>query len=262
MTTSNGSGITAAGSTTTTTDPDVVGVTDESLGTRTGASPGLGDKGRQVTGDVEEQAQQVAETAKDEAAAVGGSAQEQAQNVLAEAKDQAGDLFEDLRRQVSEQSDVVRDRLSEFLTGVGSELDDMATAGGGAGYATQVVRQVGDRTASWGSQLRDQGSGDLLAQTRSFARRKPGTFLLGALAVGVLAGRLTRGAKAHHDQETDSTNAVESGGSPVVPVATDPLPTTGSLNGMDSYGTRPAAPAEGTWTPVVDPAGDERDHRA
>jgi len=182
--------------------------TPPATGTATVGGSGAGTSGRaEQAAAVKDQAQQraadVAGTAKEQAANVAGTAKEQAGNVLGEAKDQAADLFGDLRRQLSEQSDGVRDRLAEFLTGAGSELSDMAGAGGGSGYATQLVRQVGDRASSWGSHLTDHDSADLLEQTRSFARRKPGTFLLGAALAGVFAGRLTRGAKSHHDATTD-----------------------------------------------------------
>lgn len=264
MTTNNDSGSTAARHTST-TDPYLVVDAPPATGSAgsTGGGQSAGDKGRQVSGAAKEQAQEVAGTAKDQASAVAGSAQAQAQNVLAEAKDQAGDLFEDLRRQLAEQSDTVRDRLSEFLSGVGSELGDMASAGGGSGYATQVVRQVGDRASTWGSTMRDQGSGDLLQQTRSFARRKPGTFLLGALAAGVLAGRLSRGAKAQHDEQKDTaaltgtpSPSVRTTPVPATPVSTDPLPPTGTLGGLESSGVRPTQPY-GTGT-AADEFGEYR----
>ncbi|WP_432511416.1 ATP synthase subunit B family protein [Kineococcus sp. SYSU DK001] len=160
-----------------------------------------------VAGTAKEQASAVAGTAKEQASAVAGTAKEQAGNVLGEAKAQAGDLLEDLRRQLAEQSDGIRDRLAEFFTTAGSELSDMASAGGGSGYATNVVRQVGDRASSWGAHLSDHDASDLLEQGRYFARRKPGTFLLGAVLAGVVAGRLTRGAKAHHDETSASTGS-------------------------------------------------------
>lgn len=261
MTTNDDSGSTAVRRTAT-TDPYLVEVPVEPAADA-GSPSGAADQGRQVAGEARDQAQAVAGTAKEQAAAVAGTAQEQAQNVLAEARDQAGDLFEDLRRQLAEQSDTVRDRLSQFLSGVGTELGDMAGAGGGSGYATQVVRQVGDRATAWGSQLNDQGSGDLLQQTRTFARNKPGTFILGAVVVGVLAGRLSRSAKAVHDEETDGGSAQPAApvtpAVPVTPVAVDPLPVTGTLGGLESSGTGPTDPTAGTWaTPALDDLGQRR----
>ena len=209
------------------------------------------DQASAVAGTAKDQASAVAGTAKDQASAVADTAKDQAGNVIAEAKDQAADLFADLRRQLSEQSEAVRDRLAEFLTGAGSELSDMAGAGGGSGYATQVVRQVGDRASSWGSHLTNHDAADLLEQTRSFARRKPGTFLLGALLTGVVAGRLTRGAKAHHDETTVDTTSTELVARPtavVTPAAVPPVAPATPFVSPDvdvvTTGTRPTTPYE------------------
>ena len=48
------------------------------------------------------------------------------------------------------------------------------------------------------SKLQNREPAELLDEVRSFARRKPGMFLLGAAAAGILAGRLTSGVKAAH----------------------------------------------------------------
>jgi hypothetical protein len=47
--------------------------------------------------------------------------------------------------------------------------------------------------------LGDHEAGELIEEVRQFARRRPGTFLLGAAVTGVIAGRLTRGAAASSD---------------------------------------------------------------
>jgi uncharacterized protein YjbJ (UPF0337 family) len=207
----------------------------------------------EVAGTAKEQAANVAGTAKEQAANVAGTAKEQAGNVLGEAKNQAADLFGDLRRQLSEQSDGVRDRLAEFLTGAGSELSDMAGAGGGSGYATQVVRQVGDRASSWGSHLTNHDAADLLEQSRTFARRKPGTFLLGAVLAGVVAGRLTRGAKSHHDAVTATdTSSVTVPHVQATPVT---VPTSSPYSETDAIvtRTRPTTPLVDEGAPFVTP---------
>lgn len=247
--------------------PDTGGSAEETAKETAGAAK---HQAGAVAGTAKEQASAVAGTAKEQAGNVAGSAKEQAGNVLAEAKDQAGDLLSDLRRQLSEQSDTLRDRIAEFLTEAGSELEHMAGAGGRSGYATQLVRQVGDRASSWGSHLTNHGSADLLEQTRGFARRRPGAFVLGALVAGVAAGRLTRGAKAHHDDvsDTDTTGTVV----PATAPATYAAPTTTATSGPAGVptltppveplgtGTRPTAPYGDEFVPVDTPA-DPREFR-
>ncbi|PRY10552.1 hypothetical protein [Kineococcus rhizosphaerae] len=253
-------------------DPLTQGYAETGAHTAPGTPSGTGGSAKetaQETADAaKHQAGAVAGTAKEQASAVAGSAKEQAGNVLAEAKDQAGDLLGDLRRQLAEQSDTLRDRIAEFLTEAGSELEHMAGAGGRSGYATQLVRQVGDRASSWGSHLTNHGSADLLEQTRGFARRRPGAFVLGALVAGVAAGRLTRGAKAHHDDTTDTTGTAVATTTPApyaaptttatsgpagVPTLTPPVEPLGT-------GTRPTAPYGDEFVPVDTPA-DPREFR-
>ncbi|GAA0309616.1 apolipoprotein A1/A4/E family protein [Kineococcus aurantiacus] len=220
-----------------------------------------------VAGTAKEQASAVAGTAKEQASEVAGTAQQGLSEVVGEARDQVGDLLEGLRQQLSEQSDSVRDRLAEFLREAGSELAGMAEAGGRSGYATQVVRQVGDRASAWGAHLDQHDAPALLDQGRSFARRKPGAFILGALVAGVVAGRLTRGGKAHHDATTDTTDvdaaprhAVEG---PVDPAATAALVPSGISTRSTPVTTTPGVPvaptgtpyAEGVGLPTTDPSG-------
>ena len=96
--------------------------------------------------------------------------------------------------QVEDQSRTQRDRIVETLRTFGDDLDKMATQSDG-GMAADLAREGASRARELSSQLDGREPRDLLDDVRSFARRKPGTFLLGALAAGVVAGRLTRGAK-------------------------------------------------------------------
>jgi hypothetical protein len=57
---------------------------------------------------------------------------------------------------------------------------------------------------TFAGKLQNREPAELLEEIRSFARRKPGMFLLGAAAAGVLAGRLTSGVKAAHSDSGSS----------------------------------------------------------
>ncbi|MFB9378048.1 hypothetical protein ACFFKU_09685 [Kineococcus gynurae] len=236
------------------------------------AGPEDGSAG--VTGTGKEQAAQVAGTAKEQAGAVAGSAKSEAQDVLAEARGQAGDLLEDLRTQLSEQSEVVRDRVAGFLGEFGSELRGMADSGGGQGYATRLVQQVGGHASTWGDRLDSSSSADLLTRTRAFARRRPGAFLLGALAVGVVVGRVGRGAKAQHDEQADAGTAAPTDAPTLGATDLDrTAPVTGSLDagvpvvGEETAVGRPlttpgAAPAStGFGNPAPGSVTDEEQRR-
>ena len=69
------------------------------------------------------------------------------------------------------------------------------------GVATDLARQAADKARTAAGWLADRDPGSLLDEVRSFARRKPGTYLAIALGAGVLAGRLTRGLTAPTDDD-------------------------------------------------------------
>ena len=176
----------------------------------------------------QERAQQAAGTAKDEGKHVAGVAQGEAQKVASEAKSQVHGLVNQATSQVEDQTRTQRDRLVHTLRSMGDELEQMAGSGQG-GTAADLVREVADRVRDLSSRVDGREPRELLEEVRSYARRKPGTFLLGALAAGVVAGRLTRGAK----------DASSGSGGPSSPVGTAPA----------GYGTAAGTPLAGTGAP-------------
>ncbi|MCW2583756.1 MAG: uncharacterized protein JWQ53_2546 [Klenkia sp.] len=187
-----------------------------------------------------------ADTAKDEARAVGqttadagkqvaGTAAEQAAEVAQETKKQAADLLSEGRSQAVDQARAGQAKAAESLTALAAELRDM-TAGGSSGPAHDLVGQATGIVEDVAGRLRDREPGELLEDVRTFARRRPGAFLVGAALAGVLAGRLTSGIKASH--------------------------ADGSGSGPDAAGT-PHAVTTGTGglpapVPPVDPRWDDR----
>jgi hypothetical protein len=143
-----------------------------------------------------ERAQATASTAADEGRHVAGAAKEQVATVASEAADQARSVVSDAVSQVSgtvrEQTSTQRDRLVSTISAFGDDLSSMADQGA-PGLATDVARQVADKARSITSQLEGREPQELLEDVRRFARQRPGTFLLGALVAGVVAGRLIRG---------------------------------------------------------------------
>lgn len=208
-------------------------------------------------GGMTDQAQQAASTAKDEAQNVAGVAKEQAQSVAAEAQQQAADLLGEARRQVEDQSRSQLDRLVGSLQQLADDLERMARGDGAeAGMARTLVTEVSDRARSISAQVQGREPAEVLDQVRDFARRKPGTFLLGALAAGVVAGRLARGAK-----EAKSDSGGSSSGS-VTTTPTTPVPSAAVSTGT---GTAAADPLGGTGTPTggsVYPEGSDANSAA
>ncbi|WP_408895693.1 hypothetical protein ACJ5H2_12355 [Nocardioides sp. R1-1] len=205
-------------------------------GGSTPSSPGTPGPG----GGAQEQAREAVGTAKEETQHVAEVARGEAQNVAAEAKSQAAHLLEDARAQIEEQSSTQLDRFAGMLREFGDDLERMVRGEPSqGGPAQELVGEVAEKARALRSQIEGRQPAELLDQVRDFARRRPGTFLLGSLAAGVLAGRLTRGAKTAHD-----------GGS------ADTAPADTAPAGVPA-GTAAAAPLAGTGTPPTDPVYPE-----
>jgi uncharacterized protein YjbJ (UPF0337 family) len=162
----------------------------------------------QVAGATQDAAGQTASTAKDQAAQVGSTATSAAADVAGTTKQQAGavageavsqvrGLLDQTRSQVSEQAGGAQQKLGESLRSLSDELRSMGDgSGSGSGPAAELARTLADRGAMVADYVAAKQPGELLQDLRSLAARRPGGFLLGALAAGVLAGRITRGATA------------------------------------------------------------------
>jgi hypothetical protein len=209
-----------------------------------------------------EQAQQAADTAAQEGRHVAGVTQSEARNVAQEARSQVHGLLDQVTTQVDEQSRSQRDRLVGTLRTFGDDLEKMAAQGDG-GIAAELAQQAAERARSVSSHLDGREPRELLDDVRSFARRRPGTFLLGAMAAGVVVGRLTRGAKAANDGGTTSGSA-DRAGSPLANDVTspgDPLsmgaaaPSSGPVSDPASQGSGTASgdPLAGVGTPETPP---------
>ena len=193
-----------------------------------------------------EQAAEVADTAKQAGAQVADTVKEQAGQVTAEAKNQAKQLLSQAQSELSEQAAGTQQRVSESLHALADELSGMARNSEQDGVATDLARQAADRARTAAGWLADRDPGSLLDEVRTFARRKPGTYLAIALGAGVLAGRLTRGLTA---PTTDHTTDAQ--GDPGTPGTSTRQVTTGrpALTGGDL----PGAPVGYDPTPITGP---------
>ncbi len=154
------------------------------------------------------------DVAKSQAADVAGGAKHAGQQVADSAKEQAGQVAQEAKTQVkqvvgqaqSELSDQARTQQTKAATGLhslGDQLAAMAKGSDQPGMATDVAQQAADRAHEFAGWLEKRDPQGVLDEVRSFARRKPGVFLVAALGAGVLAGRLARGMSAGTDQAAD-----------------------------------------------------------
>lgn len=197
--------------------PARLGSTDSTLANG-GASKA--DAAKEQAGEVKRQAadsaQTVAETTKAEVA-----------NVATEVKTNARDLLQQAKSDLTDQAGTQQQKVAEGLRSVSTELHSMAAASDQPGVATDLVRQAAERSSAVASWLDARDPGSLLTEVKSFARQRPGTFLMLAAGAGILAGRLSRslsaGAPESSGTAANTAGVPATGGAPV-----SRIPDTGS----------------------------------
>jgi hypothetical protein len=210
-----------------------------SVGTTTGAhskKDAAKSEAAEVTQQAAGAAQNVAETAKAEAA-----------NVAAEVKTNAQDLLHQAKSGLTDQAGSQQHKIAEGLRSISTELQSMASASDQPGVASDLVRQAAERSSAVASWLDGRDPGSLLTEVQSFARQRPGTFLLLAAGAGVLAGRLSRSLSAGAPEATGTTSAAPISRVPDAGVAVPPppvqlpTPVTTTAGAADTYPPNPLA---------------------
>ena len=158
-------------------------------------APAAGSPAGQPTTQVtRDEATDVGRTAADAGRQVAGTAAEQAANVAQEVKTQARDLVGEARGQVQDQARAGQQKAADGIRALSQELREMADGSQQSGTVSEIARQAAERADRLADWVGRREPGDLVEEVRSFARRRPGAFLLGAAVAGVVVGRLTRGA--------------------------------------------------------------------
>ncbi|MFJ5697493.1 hypothetical protein [Arthrobacter sp. NPDC093139] len=165
-----------------------------------------------VAGQAAGAAQGVAETAKTEVA-----------NVASEAKTSAKDLLHQAKSNLTDQAGTQQQKAAEGIRSISSQLRTMADAPDQQGVASDLIHQAADRSESVASWLENRDPGSLLDEVKTFARQRPGTFLLLAAGAGLLAGRLGRSLQA------GAPGSTAAAGTAVPPQATQTLAPESTL---------------------------------
>ena len=165
----------------------------------------------------QDEAAETAHVASAAASDVAGTAKDQAQQVTSEAVEQARQLTGQARAQVGQQAGQATERLSEKVRGLAAEARDLSEGkGDGSGTVAGLAKQMADRGVQVADYLSRQGPDGLLRDVRAFAARRPGTFLLGTLAAGLVTGRVVKGATS--SVESDVETGAAAGTPSAVPV--------------------------------------------
>jgi hypothetical protein len=185
---------------------------------------------------LKDKATDAAQAAKQVGPDVVQTAADKATDVAHETGKQARDLLGEARDQVRLQARTQHRAVVGKLRLLGDELGSMTAGAQQPGVATEVVSQARERVHEIANWLDGHEPGDLLEEIRSFARRQPGAFLLGAAMAGVLAGRLTRGVVAVHSEDDGAG-----------PRSSEPTPSFGGAT------AQPAAARPGAAPPAAAP---------
>lgn len=211
------------------------------------SSEGTGQRTDAATSGEDLKERTVETVAEVDAAAmhVAGVAGDEAGHVAHEAKRAARGFFDETRMQVVEQASTQQRRAAEALRSAGDELSEMASASQSDGMATGLVRGLGRQSSDVASWLEQREPADLVQEVRGFARRHTGVFLVAAVGLGIVAGRLTRALMADR-------NGSAGGGVSATPVGaanrTGAGPATGIGAGYGSSGAGYGATAGGYGT--------------
>lgn len=157
---------------------------------------------------------------------------EHTQDVGEEVAERGKHLAGELRHRIGEEVSTQNERLSGSLRQLSDDLGRMRTGTGNDSLAAAVVQRLGEGSRQVADYLERQGPDGVVREVQEFARRKPGTFLLGAAVAGFLVGRVGKGVLA------GEPNGANGSASP------DGYATT-----RDTAGTAIPVPATGPVTP-------------
>jgi len=174
-------------------------------------------------------ASDVAGDAKEQAANVAGTAKEQAANGASEVSDHARQLFGQASGTLKDQAADQQQKAASGLRTIGDHLGKMADNDDEQGLAAKVVRDLSNRAGSVAGYLEGRDPGSLVDEVKSFAARRPGTFIAIAAGAGILAGRLAKAltTEIKHEKEAEATGTTG---------------TTGTGTGLGTTGTTGTGP--------------------
>jgi hypothetical protein len=185
---------------------------------QSGGSPGSPSE---VASTLAEKASDVRSAATDEARGVAQDAKYHARQVAYESR-------ESLRSEASNQAA----RVASTLRELGGQLQSMAQSQTGGGVAVDVSRQLAGTASRVADKLETGGVDATLADIKSFARRRPGMFLVGAIGAGFAVGRLLKAADTHSLVEAVKGDDHAAGAAPALGAPSMPPSTIGLTEAM------------------------------
>ncbi|MDQ3305272.1 MAG: NAD(P)/FAD-dependent oxidoreductase [Actinomycetota bacterium] len=123
------------------------------------------------------------------------TSREQVAQVAQELSDQARYLLDETKAQLQDQAQAQSERLAEALHRLGEEAQALAEGrADDAPTLRDYVRKAADKLEEIADDLESESAEGLLEDVQTLARRRPGLYLVGAGAAGLVVGRLVRNA--------------------------------------------------------------------
>lgn len=122
---------------------------------------------------------------------------EEATQVATYAKEAGGEVVREARGRAREEFDRRSTMMGERASGTAQDLRDVAAGlrEKGNDSAARIADEAADRIARVGGYLGEADLDRFGSDVRSFAARRPGVVAAGAVAVGILAGRLLKASQ-------------------------------------------------------------------
>ena len=193
-------------------------------------------------------AKEIASVAKAETVAVAQSAVDSGKEVVHEAaaqvsvvanaaKDQLGTVLGQVKGEFRSQIDARGQQAAEGMRTLSTQMSSLAEGRPQeAGRVGELLVEAQQRVQSYADTLQQRGPQGIAEDLTTFARRRPGLFLLAATAGGFAVGRFVRGGAAANRQQAGQRESAL-GSTPQLPVAgRDPASDQMSRDDFSSQG--------------------------
>jgi len=183
----------------------------------TESGDGVAEKARAVTTETKQQLGEVADVARS----------------------QVHDLVGGARHEVLQQTETQAQRLNGAVRDVGRQLRDLAEGNPSDGPVRTLARTAADRIDGFTGRIERDGVQGSLASVRDVARRRPVMFLAGAMAAGMVVGRVLRNADTRQLAQDATGNGSNPSSGSQSSAEQPGTPSTGASTGLG--GTPPSA---------------------
>jgi hypothetical protein len=168
-----------------------------------------GESGTSTTDVARNRGEQLTDTTRDAASSIGDTAASHGRDIADETRQHVRRMTEDARGTLRNRAQQETERAGSALGQAGGQLQALADGRiDEAGPFGDYVRQAAESVNRWADAVQDRGLDGLLDDLRSYGRRRPGMFLLGAMAAGVLVGRFGRNIAPEVRGDGDGQDAV------------------------------------------------------